>query len=408
MSPRSTLGRLTLGRAGLGQAELEAVTPSPDSRWSCGALWGGGFLWEDAAEWPHIFDPAEPLTLGVYVAGFDVTERARSASWQLGQSDVWSPLAVGSASLVMSRDDSDAELAGARVVIATEYDVLWWGAVQTTTEGRAQPTGVEATEAITTLEAVDGFARAQAVDYSDDFEGAPVPIMETLLAQSGVAGGLTFAHAAGALDDYRVIGGLVTEGQALQLLADIAAAYNVALAWAPAGVRAWVRTMIVDATAGTPDDYLGSASSYDRSRSLDDVWNAWAIAPFLGSDDVLTYEDADAERVKFYGRRAHEVVDGSRWLGLKFIGPMDPTEGPDVIIDEIWQPTFDAFAEPIERVSASHLILEAADVMHRALPFDVVSEDDDPAYLLTSIRHTVDTTAWRVATSGLAVTLAEA
>lgn len=407
--PHAILGRAVLGRMVPGRGPVAFEGPER-TRWSAGAMWSDDSsttaLWEDEADWPIPYDDANPPELSVFLGGYDVTLHCQSASWQLGQSDLWAAPSVSSASVTLRPEAvALADAIGARLLIMSAVDALWWGTVEAATEAFV-PTDNDARPSDSiTLAAVDGL---QLTDEPGPglISGPPARVISALLSRGPATVPVTIVgpeptHAdTDAPYRVRLLGWGDEAGPAREAAFRVADGYGLALAWGPLGLRAATRALITDDTAGFIEDAHTMATRRSLTRDVKTVRNT-----VLLTDDGEPYATVrDTASTGPYGRR--DLPD----VPIDSLYEVEDAEQPqrEDFVTDVWVPIVDAWAQPVEAYAAGYVILDGTDAIHRALPFDVISEGETDAYLLTSLRHTADIGSYRVEVDGVRVALAEA
>jgi hypothetical protein len=368
----------------IGSGGAAAVT---GARWSAGAYWADAGSpsasdsdWEDPADWPRTYASYD-LTLGVFVAGVDVTGIARGASWSLGQSDLWAGgLSVSSCSLRLK--GSGSYTAGDRVVVLTDVDVLWTGIVETPTLKQ----GPDVTDE-TTLSCSDDLGLAGLADVTLPTSRTLIGTIERLLAAAGITAVASYVQQAG-------IYGLELEqvdvaGPALEAIAEAAEASNASLAWAPGGVKIYPRSWH---GAGIDHVQLLEDAGTGRTRSSDakDVRNAWTIGPAEPGLGELEVTIEDPGSILTYGRRSIEADYPDRWSN----GAASPGWGDgNKWTADPYRLAASVLGSPPERLSTSANIVDADDEIHRVLPMEI-SDETFGTYLILAVSHDVSVDAW--------------
>ena len=375
--------------------------------------------WGDATEWPIAHDAAAAPSLGVFVAGVDVTDAISAVSWGLGQSD---PLAAAvqpsSCSLVL-----DAVLGaaysyapGSRIVVATESDVLWVGVV----EGHdiAQVAGTDAPDAVA-IAGVDDLARTAldsrvGVPWGGDVMGA----LSTALLAAGVAGVVYAADEDDATAPAfpTVKGGNDVDGPAdhtsspatptthdgtvLALMSGMTYHSVHAGAWTPVGYRVAPLMLRYIAEYATHLEDLDALASISRASSVATIKNEWSISGWGFSPEPIVLEDADS--IEAYGARRFAVA-GDEWMlaatGISSYWA-DVFRGGGLIVgDEGDAPTYH---EPLVTARMSASVLKGGHTVTRYMPFDQITNGDKTLegtterYRVLRVAHRVNVDSWTV------------
>ena len=398
-----------------------ALAPITGPRWSCGPAWSApGSDWGDAADWPIAYDATDPITLGVFVGGVDRTGSCHSLSWGLGQSDpLASSVQPNTCSIALAPTVQGTIAIGDRVVILTEWDVLWVGLVESDLHGE------DTTEVTYQVRATDDLARA-ALDVREGVHwgGEIAGVLSTMLIAAGI-GGAVYAADVGEADlpaQMTIRGGgspfpVTHDGSILAMLSSVAYQTVHAAAWTPAGLRIAGLLLAYEADYRTPLEDLAAFSSKVRRRDVGTVRNRWTITDlgFVGLPRDLIFEDAGSQ--EDYGIRDHSI-DGSEWVeGAIDPSPFIPIEDPSSsTAGPYWEAVMrgadgavPAFVDPIVLADLEGPVLEAGHGLTRLVPFDQITAGDralaatTERYRVLRVAHRVDTAEWRVAVEAVAI-----
>lgn len=416
----------------LSPGAMPAVT---GARWSAGAFWSGtayltteaedGYLlteaedgtltsdtavgvtgsdWEDPAEWPRTYPvTAERMVLGVWIAGQDRTSWVRSLGWVHGSDVLMAPtLAASSANITLS-DDAPTVAVADRVVILTEWDVLWAGRV----EDHATDEGMD--ETTIALSAADGLSRA-----TDDQAGVlaaggvltlstgGLPVLEHLFRASGLPGLIVNDawHSAEitipppyAQPYFRTPqeaeGAGFHDGSIITILADAIKYAGLLGSYTPAGLRVrevglWMR----DTDDVRLADAHDVAARWSTSRRVSDVINRWSYKITV-DEATPPVVDGDATSQRLYGTRSMDLTSTPDWMVSHVYNMVHPLAYGD-------------FSNPPERVEASYAIFDTDSLASRIIPLDRLQQDSDD-YLALRVSHGVTVDGWTVTISAVAV-----
>jgi hypothetical protein len=387
------------------------------ARWSAGATWGTS-EWVDPDDVPE-YDPDEAIRVGVFVAGIDVTAKTRSASWSVGQSDVLSEgIQVGSAALTLQEyaggfdsagfsyegfepiDDSISPAIGSRVVVATDWDVLWVG----TTEGSTLSEAAGQQPSVS-VRAVDDLARANQ-DVTDEPSGGYLfPALDQLLAKAGISGSswtrapgdqsnpYDFVNSIGTSlgDDAYELTNKLYSGSIISLLGAFAYHCCMGAAWTPYGLRVGVLHLQTDTYNGWLSNVWHQVYASDVEHQVDRVYNDWTV-----SDSINTWTHVDTASVDAYGRRAI-TVDGSAYRTAKASDLEDQwwtcIYGRD---RDMSAQAWPRYSEPFYTRTLRARINSKRHRLTRALPFDNLYVDDFELWRVLSVSHDVSVDGWNV------------
>ena len=362
------------------------------ARWSAGALWAengnaqaSDSDWEDPADWPRTYPgTAEALALGVFIAGVDVTEHTRAASWAHGQDDpIPSGLTPSSCSLTLDSSAPAVNIAD-RVVILTEYDSLWVGRAEDVA------TDEDPAETVVAVSAVDDLSRG-AVDSIDvtidgqlviSVSGYGGPILRSLMRLAQVPFVLEDDTIGSANLGYYEPA-TVQSGSPLALLGAVLYHNGIMGSYTPAGLRFREWGRFVDSAADVIlDDARDLARTWHSGKRISDVVNTLTGQHDTAIDPALPYTP-DPTSVERYGRRPKDVADHESWPRSEWTRSIRP-----------WVYT-DDFTEPYERVKAGYLVKDTGDLACRVIPLDRARQDSDD-YLVMRVAHNLTVDTWTV------------
>lgn len=386
---------------------LDGLATISGTRWSAGAVWGSG-TWVDEATWDDTYDPDAEISVGVYLHGTDVTEEVMAASWGLGQTDLL-PTALNPSSCnltLRSQSGGFSHLGfdpagfepvvttdvavGHRVVILTEWDVLWVGRVESITEtymvDESARTGGPRYQL--SLSAADDLARAsQAERDASEVLSFDVPqAMRELLAEAGIPAEVLGERGYDGDAAYHVAGS--HDGTALDVLAELTYQSVSMAAYTPAGYL--VAPMALDWS----DDLPSPVDDYDDlyARAIEYA-QADTTTGLTVTDGATTYTYTYPDEADVYGLRQLDV-DSSAWWTIKPTGE-PATTWAGAIVDR---------KTPVTRLSASARINATRHKAARLLPMSQMSDGATAYWRVLQVSHRLGPDSWTVDIEAVAIT----
>ena len=367
-------------------------------------------MWEDPGDWPRAYPgTAEQLALGVYIAGQDMHDHVQRVSWVAGTDNpLSSSLPLGSASVTL-RETAPAVANGDRLVILTEYDVLFTGRLESTSTDEIPNEPV-----VTEVTASDDLSRAGNAEISlwltgiligEDIYGGEGNVLRKILDAAYVPADIVddrMDYSASYEGGYAYASPVTHAGAALQILSDAIYYAGCIGSYTPSGLRVRNRGRWVDsAQAVALEDARTAATSWSTARNVSDVINQITgtyasltrYAYPAGVDPVITFEDGTIilftpESRRAYGPRAMSLYDLEEW-------PFRST-GETYLMEAILDPfAVGDFDQPFARIRARYNVEDTDDTAQRLIPFDRVQQDSDD-YLVLRISQSVDLDSWSV------------
>lgn len=380
-------------------------------RWSCAAYWAedgnaqaSDTDWGDSTTWDaaHAYDDGAAVSLGVFLAGDDVTQYVRAAEWGAGQSEpLPSAIQPSSASVTLKGDRTVA--ANDRLCILTEWDVLYVGRVENVTD----VVTVERTD--TALTATDELARVALVAWPEgDVMGGSIDGMLTRLM---ALGGVVLPWYGTPVQPALVINGLevgVTpdaerSGSVLDLIGAVLYAAVSQGAWTPQGLRISGLDLVYldeddrdwpDVDVYDFDDF----DSYSVERAYGRVYNQLTV-----DDGSTTYTEAWTDSQDTYGKRAISV-DVEDWTSTSWADSV----WSDIIAGD-YGTSEASHVVPLPTFTGNARIISKRHALARLLPFDYIS-DGNPTlegtterYKLLRTQHSLSPDSWDVTLQGVLV-----
>lgn len=386
---------------------LEGLAPISGPRWSAGAFWAedgnpqaDDTDWGDSSTWAtaHAYDPDAAVSLGLFVGGYDVTSATRTASWGLGQSEPIPGQLQPSSGLLELKGASSAA-AGDRVVILTEWDVLYSGEVAST----ALQTTIE--RVTTTLGLVDELARIARTDWpagvelGGDFDNMAQTLQGLMGLEQPVVGvpemGFPWPQLQRPPSE--------PSGKVLDVFSEMIRQSLSAAAWTPAGLR--VNTIDLVYLDGTDRGWadvdvtdLTQLAAHTVTRDPARIYNVAQVADLAGPEDPILYPAS----IEAYGAKPLPDLDVTEWSqqGLAMSTFLeDVLDGLGEASVTVPTPWIDAWAT----------IGARRHKLARLMPFDYLTDGDPKSgstterYRILRVAHSIGLDAWSVALQGILV-----